>query len=547
MKNGISKTNKLIFSFIFFLFFSSTLFAQSSPGGASNIFLVTLVILAVVILVGVIMQVADNLLRVEARRQGADANYALFPGFRSLFRSKPSTVAQNEEVIFLNEGHDILLEGEAVKGIDESVAVSHFALQPTNFIGISPIPKLAVAIGDTIQAGDEIFFDKKRPEIKYVAPVSGEIIAINRAEKRAISEIVILADKEQRYRQFPSFDLEKKNRSELVAYLLGSGTWPMIRQRPFNVVADPEAIPKAIFISTFDTAPLAPDLNMAVAGREAAFTKGLEVLNKLCPGNVHLGLNAKTDNPPAAVFMEAQGVEKHWFHGRHPAGNVGVQIHHIDPISPQDIVWTLGVQELISIGNLFLEGRFDAERVVALTGSELTTPKYVRTHLGANLESLVSGNIAEGNLRFVSGDVLSGERKEAASFLNFFDDQLTVLVEGDYYEAFGWLAPLKPRPSLSSTFLSKHLPGLRYKADTNTHGEKRAFVMTGQYERLLPMDIYLQHLMKSIIINDFERMEGLGLAELVEEDVALAEFACTSKQPLQKILREGLDVMREQG
>ncbi|MEM8910004.1 MAG: Na(+)-translocating NADH-quinone reductase subunit A, partial [Bacteroidota bacterium] len=388
--------------------------------------------------------------------------------------------------------------------------------------------------------------DKKRPEIKYVAPVSGEILKINRGEKRSIAEIVILADKELKYRDLPEFDLDNSERSALVDYLLDSGAWTMIRQRPFDIIADPKETPKAIFISTFDSAPLAPDLDFVVEGKAEAFQKGLDVLNKLTPGKVHLGLDAGSEEPPSAVFTEAQGVVLNWFRGPHPAGNVGVQIHHIDPIAANEKVWVLGVQEVITLGAVFTEGRFNAERIVALTGAEFKTPKYVATFLGAHVENFIKDNLTNDHVRLVSGDVLSGKLMDSDGFLGYFDDQITVLEEGDEYELFGWLLPLSPRPSISKTFPNGLFADLKFKANTNTHGEKRAFVVTGQYESMLPMDIYPQHLMKSILVNDYERMEGLGIYELSEEDVALCEFACTSKQPLQQILRTGLDMIREQ-
>ena len=273
----------------------------------------------------------------------------------------------------------------------------------------------------------------------------------------------------------------------------------------------------------------------------------MDVLNKLTNGKVHLGLNARGSEAPSSIFTAAQGVETHWFHGKHPAGNVGIQIHHISPISSGEKVWTLGVQEVITLGKVFLEGRYYADRVVAVTGAELKEPSYIKTFTGAKIGELVKDNLNNDNIRLISGDVLSGTKKTEEQFLGFFDDQVTVVEEGDYYEMFGWLAPVTPRPSISRTFPNFLFPDLKFKADTNTHGEKRAFVVTGQYEQMLPMDILPQHLMKAIIIGDIERMEGLGIHELSEEDVALCEFACTSKQSLQKILRDGLDLIREQG
>lgn len=544
MKNGITKV-AIVFAL---LLISNFAFGQSETGGASY-FIYALIIIAVLMFFYLIIQVADNLMAIEAKQTGADksgANFSIFPNFSELLAPKLPDYTGDDQVTVLKRGHDILLEGGADGNISNAGQVKTFAVQPVNFRGLSPIPKVEVEAGDHVKAGDILFFDKKVPEIKYAAPVSGKVLAVNRGAKRAISEIVIEADKEIQYRDYPALDLDSVKREELVEYLLESGAWPLIRQRPFDVVADFKEAPRDIFITTFDTAPLAPDLNLVVEGRQVAFQKGLDVLNLLTEGKVHLGLNAKGENAPSSVFTEAKGVELNWFHGKHPAGNVGVQIHHTAPIGSKDKVWILGVQEVISLGALFSEGRFNTERVIALTGGELKEPKYVRTYLGANIGELTNDNLKGKKVRLISGDVLSGKQKVASEFLDFFDDQVSAIEEGDYYEMFGWLLPITPRPSISKTFPNFLFPDLKFKADTNTHGEKRAFVMTGQYEKVLPMDIYPQHLMKAILFNDFEQMEGLGIYELSEEDVALCEFVCTSKQPLQQILRRGLDTVREQ-
>ncbi len=546
MKSGIAKITYLTVMMTVAL----PAWSQANGNGSSYL-LYGIMAVAAVLFLGLVLQVSDNLLAIEAKRIGADrtgANFSIWPTVGELFTPRrPEFVEENDRLTYLRRGHNIKLEGEPAGQAITDAQVRTFALQPPNFTGVMPIPKMLVGVGDQVKAGDPVFFDKKTPNVKYVAPVSGEIVAINRAAKRAISEVVILADADMKYRQYDAFDLDNSSREELVAFLLESGAWPMIRQRPYNVVAEENETPRDIFISTFDTAPLAPDLNLVVAGREQDFQRGLDALSKLTDGKVYLGLDAKSENPPSKAFTEARGVERHWFHGKHPAGNVGVQIHNIAPMAAQDKVWTLGVQEVITIGALFTQQRFDAGRVLALTGAELKTPKYVRTYVGASIEELTKGNLANDHVRFISGDVLSGERKTQKQFLNFFDDQLTVVEEGDDYQLFGWLLPTLSTPSVSRAIPTGFLSGLRFKAETNTHGEKRAFVVTGQYEALLPMDVYLQHLMKAILIKDFERMEGLGIFELVEEDIALCEFACTSKQPLQAILREGLDLMREQG
>jgi len=526
-------------------------FAQAQSGATTSSYLVYIILaIAVLIFFALVIQVSDNLMAIEAKQMGADKNgmnFSLFPNWSELFPKRTPDYVSEGSIHVLKRGHDILLEGEAELSIDESIQASTFAIQPPNFIGILPIPKMLVEEGQEVKAGDPLFFDKKMPDVKFCAPVSGEVIAINRGEKRAIAEVVILADKEIKYRAYAAFDLEKGSREELVAYLLDSGCWPMFRQRPFDVIADPAETPRDIFVTTFDSAPLAPDLSFVVEGRETAFQKGLDVLNKLTDGIVYLGLDARRPTPPAAAFTQASGVEKHWFNGKHPAGNVGVQIHHIAPIGMRDKVWTLGVQEVLTLGALFAEQRFDMQRVVAITGAELRQPAYARTYVGAKIGDLLKDNLANEHVRIISGDVLSGASKTGERFLDFYDNQLTVIEEGDYYEMFGWLLPLSPRPSISRTYPNFLFPDVRFRANSNTHGERRAFVVTDDYEKVMPMDIYVQELMKAVLVNDFERMEGLGIYELVEEDVALCEFACVSKQPLQQILRQGLDTMREQG
>jgi len=545
MRSGIVRT----FPLFFLVLASNEVSAQSASGGSSSYFIYALIALAIVIFLYMIIQVADNMLAIEARNSKSEkegVNLGLFPGVKEIFASKAPDYVGDAPVTVLRKGHNILLEGEAACTLEAATGVNTYAIQPPNFRGILPIPKVVVEAGQHVNAGDELFHDKTKPEIKFVSPVSGEVIAINRAEKRAIAEVVILADKTISYRTIEAPDLQSSPRETLVNFLMASGAWPLLRQRPFDVLAEPGIVPRDIFISTFDTAPLAPDLNFVVEGKGVLFQKGLDVLAKLTSGEVHLGLDAHGSKAPSAVFTGATGVQKHWFSGKHPAGNVGIQIHHIKPINPNEKVWTLNVQDVITIGALFVEGRFNASRVVALTGAELHSPKYVQTFMGANMGELVSGNLKEGNIRLVSGDVLSGSKKSAGQFLNASDDQVTAIGEGDYFEMFGWLLPLTLRPSVSKTFPNFLFPGYKFRADTNTHGEKRAFVVTGQYEEVLPMDIFPQHLFKAIIVNDIERMEGLGIFEVTEEDVALCEFVCTSKQPLQEILRDGLDTMREE-
>lgn len=503
---------------------SQSAYAQASGSGGGSGLLYVLMALGALVLMWLLMRVVDS----SPAKAGNGPSYV-----------------GNGKLIALTKGFDVQLKGEAKKTVVSSIGTT-FALQPGQFLGMSPIPKLLVQEGDNIKAGDLLFFDKNRPDIKYAAPVSGEIIEVRRGAKRAIDALIILADKEVQYRKLETPDLEKVSRESLVSFLLESGAWAFIRQRPYNSVANPSETPRDIYISTFDTAPLAPDLNFVVEGRGAAFQKGLDVLSKLTSGRVHLGLSANGKTAPSPVFTEAKGVEKVWFSGKHPAGNVGIQIHNTNPIGSTAVVWVLGVQDVITIGTLFTEQRLNQERVIAVVGSEVDDPQYVRTYLGAKISDLVKDNLESDHVRYISGDVLSGKQVHADQFLGFYEDQLTVVKEGDDYDLFGWLAPEKARPSVSRTYLNFLSPGRKYKIDTNTRGERRAFVVTGQYEDVLPMQIFPQHALKAVINGDYENMEGLGLKEMVEEDIALCEFACTSKQPLQKILREGLDLMQSE-
>lgn len=488
-------------------------------------------------------------MQVEAKKQGVDTkkhNFSLFPSLVSLLGGAKPTRVGGDPYYKLSRGYDIKLVGEADPGLIIDGSAVRFAVRPPEYNGIAPIPKLTVAQGDEVKAGDPIFFDKSNPDIKYVAPVSGEVVEVRRGAKRAITEVIILADKEQKYRMFevPALDTGK---GDLVPFLCDSGFWPSIIKRPFDIIADPAVSPKNIFISTFDSAPLAPDTNLIISGNEEQFATGLKVLNQLTDGKVHLGINGRKGAVVSDAFAKAEGVERHWFDGPHPSGNVGVQIHHIDPIITSDVVWTLKVQDVITLGELFTSGKFLPQRLVAVGGVNIEKPQYIRTIAGANIGDLLKGNLnGDAHPRIIDGNVLTGRRVTGDDFLNGGSSQITVVNEGDYYELFGWLLPIKPRPTISHSFPNFLFPNHKFIPDTNTHGERRAFVVTGQYESVLPMNVYPQHIMKAIMTNDFEKMDGLGLAELSEEDVALCEFACTSKMPLQNILRQGLEMLREQ-
>lgn len=446
----------------------------------------------------------------------------------------------------LRKGLDIKIVGKANPIVEQVQQARTFALKPGDFIGLSPIPKLLIQEGAKVMAGDPVFFDKARPEIVYTAPSSGELIEIRRGEKRAITDLIFLADAELRFREFPRQDPASMDRVSVIERLMDSGAWSLIRQRPFNIVANPADEPKAIHVSGFDSAPLAPDYNVILQGKKEVFQQGLEVLRKLSSGKVHLNLSAR--ERPVDALNEAQNVQINWFDGPHPAGNVGIQIHHIDPINKDDKVWYVKPQDVVTLGILFQEGRYDPERIVAVAGPEVLRPHYYRTRLGASVEPLLSNNIRRENVRIISGNVLTGQRIDAEGHLGFYDDLITVIEEGDQPELLGWLIPAYPRPSASGTYpiITNDVPEEGYVVNSSMHGEERAFVMSGQYEKVLPMDIYPVHLLKAILSRNFELMEGLGIYEVDTEDLALCEFVCTSKIDVQDILREGLEFVRSQ-
>lgn len=443
------------------------------------------------------------------------------------------------ETIKIKRGVDIKLQGTAEQIYANAEMPETFAIKPTDFLGAKL--KLAVKEGDEVKAGTPILFNKDREEVKFCSPVSGEIAEIVRGEKRRLLEIRILADKEVKYENLGAADPKSLDAQAVKDKLLASGCWPFITQRPYNVVANPERTPKAIFISCFNSAPISTDVDFAVHGMDKEFQAGIDAISKLTDGKIHLGLHAGSN--PSSVFANCTGVERHFFKGPHPAGNVGVQIHNIDPINKGEVVWTLNPENVIIIGRLFLEGKFDASINISVAGGEVLKPRYHKTILGANIKNLVEGNVSENNNRYISGNVLTGTKIKSDGYLGFYDRQVAVLPEGDQDEFFGWIAPGFDKFSISRTMFSWMMPNKKYNLDTGMHGEERAFVVTGEYEKVFPFDIYPVQLLKSIMVGDIEAMENLGIYEVVEEDMALCEVVCTSKIPVQQVLRQGLDLM----
>ena len=447
----------------------------------------------------------------------------------------------------LKKGFDIKLAGTAKKELVETITPNVFALKPTDFNGIER-PKLLVSQGDNVKAGTPLMFDKMRPEVMFTAPVSGEVVEINRGAKRKLLEIKILADQRVEYHEFHKFTVSELNnlsRDQILQHLLPSGIWPRFVQRPYGVIANPEDKPKAIFISTFDSHPLAPDYDFLMKGEDHFFQTGLDMLRRLTTGKVHLNLDS--DAEVSTLFGSVTGVQVNKFSGPHPAGNVGVQIHHLDPINKGEVAWTISPYGVVQIGKLFLEGVYDASKVFAVAGPPVKHPKYFKSFEGACIDKFVEDNLEHQNVRFISGNALTGERISKDGFLGYHDHLITVLTEGDYSEFIGWLKPTFTKLSFHRAFglMSFLNKDEEYNLDTNTRGEERAFVQTGIFERVVPMDILPTHLLKAIMAEDYDDMEALGIYEVIEEDMALCEFVDVSKHPVQSILREGIDLMRE--
>lgn len=443
------------------------------------------------------------------------------------------------KVIKLKKGFDIQIKGEPVNNLEHISKPETFAIKPSDFHGL--IPKLTVKVGDKVKAGTPLFFDKYQPEVQYVSPVSGEVAAINRGERRVILEVVVKAERENISEEFLKENPQNLSSDAIRAELLKSGLWPAIKSRPFGIVARPTDQPKAIFISGFDSSPLAPDYEFVFKDEAIAWQTGINALIKLTTGKVHLGLYAKKENK---IFSQTKDVDITLFNGTHPAGNVGIQIHAVSPINKGDIVWTVQPQDVIMIGRLFLTGKYDSSRIIALVGSEVKEPKYIQFWLGGSLSGLLKGRLTKENIRIISGNVLTGTAVETTGFLGFYNNMVSVIPEGNYYEMFGWALPGFGKFSPSRTFFSwLWSKKKKYILDSNTHGEERAFVLSDEYDRVLPMDILPVYLLKAILANDIDSMEQLGIYEVIEEDLALCEYICTSKIKVQSVLRKGINSM----
>lgn len=447
--------------------------------------------------------------------------------------------------IRIAQGANLNLEGEANKILVDLPDSKTFALKPDDFFSMTP--KMIVKEGEKVQKGSPLFFSKSNPRVHFVSPVSGELTAIVRGAKRKILEVVITADGSDAAVQHQIPDLADLDADGVKEVLLTSGAWPFIKQRPYDVVAQPEDSPKAIFVSTYSTDPLGVDYDFLLKNNKAEFQKGIDVLAKLCDNGVTLTADASFKG----MFENIQNAEVVGVKGKHPAGNVGVQIHHLNPIGMGEKVWVVGPEDVANIGALFLTGQYSAQRTVALVGSSVKNPQYYKATIGASVQALLSGSeIDDTNLnRLISGDVLTGDAVSPESYLGFYKNVFSVIPEGNHFRMFGWLPFVDNAiPSLSKTSFSWLFGSKKRKVDTNLNGEERALVVTGEMEKVFPMNIYPMQLLKACMIEDIERMEALGIYEVAPEDFGMIDFASTSKIEAQEIIKTGIELMiKEEG
>ena len=448
-------------------------------------------------------------------------------------------------MIKIKKGIDIHLVGEAKKEV-RNYEPQLFALKPHDFIGV--VPKMHVAEGDDVKVGTVLFHDKNNESVFFTSPASGKVKAIVRGEKRVILQVVIESDGKFETIDFGKADPSKLSRNEIVEKLVQSGTWTMLRQRPYSTIAKTQDEPKCIAVSMFDTAPLAPDNNFIVKDQMTAIKAGVEALAKLTKGMVYLNVNSsETQQALASLNFSAKNVTITEFQGPHPAGNVSTQLNVLSPINKGETVWYTYAQNLIAIGNLFLNGVYDSSRVVAFTGSEVKEPMYYRTRIGADMSDLCKDAASHVRTeRIISGNVLTGTKINGENFLGYYDSQVTVIPEGDHYQLFGWLAPNFKKFTSTNTMGASLCKKSKKVLDTNLNGGIRPLIMTGNFEKVFPFDIYPMQLIKACIIKDIDQMEELGIYEIDAEDFALCEVIDPSKTAIQQIVRESLEMLRKE-
>ena len=444
-------------------------------------------------------------------------------------------------VIKLRKGLDINLRGRADKGTVEPVKSADCALVPESFGGV--VPKVVVREGDSVRAGDALFVDKKHPEVKFASPVSGTVEAIVRGDRRKVLCVKVKADEVQQYASFDPKDVASLDGEAVKQALLEAGLFGYIQQLPYAVATTPDTTPKAIFVSAFRDMPLASDFEVELKGNEKDFQTGLTALSKI--QKTYLGVGVRQT---ASALVDAKDVEINVFDGKSPAGNVGVQVNHVSPVNKGEVVWTVDPAAVIFIGRLFNTGKVDLRRVIAVAGSEVKTPSYVETLVGTSLGAVLEGRLkATEHVRIINGNPLTGRKSTLEDYIGAHTSEVTAIPEGDdNNELLGWILPRVNQYSTSRSYFSWLLGKKEYDLDARVKGGERHMIMSGEYDKVLPMDIYGEYLIKAIIAEDIDKMEQLGIYEVSPEDFAVAEFVDSSKLELQKIVRNGLDMLRKE-
>ena len=445
-------------------------------------------------------------------------------------------------VIKLRKGLDINLKGKAAKQKFSVKAAAQYALVPDDFVGMTP--KVVVREGDKVKAGDALFVNKKQTDVKFASPVSGVVQAVVRGDRRKVLRVVVEADKDQQYVDFGQKQVASLDGDAVVKALLEAGLFGYINQLPYAVSTTPDQKPRAVFVSALRDMPLAGDFEYELQGNEEDFQTGLTALSKVAP--VYLGIGAKQTSK---ALTEAKDVEVNVFDRPCPAGNVGVQVNNIAPVNKGEVVWTVDPTAVIFFGRLFRTGKVDLRRLVAVAGSEITKPEYAEVLVGQPIADLLEGRLAAKNhVRIINGNPLTGRKATMDDFVGGHTSEITVIPEGDNVdEMLGWILPRTNDFSVSRSYFSWLFgKNKEYALDARVKGGERHMIMSGEYDKVLPMDIYAEYLIKAIIAGDIDRMEQLGIYEVAPEDFAVAEFVDSSKLELQHIVRQGLDMLRKE-
>ena len=447
--------------------------------------------------------------------------------------------------INIRKGHNIRISGSPENEYFSRPKSKTVSIQPNNFRYVKP--KLLVKVGDKVDIGSPIFFDKVQPDIKWASPGGGEIKEIILGDRRSVENIIIELHEEEKsvlHTPVKYQEISSLGKAKVTDQIMEANLWPMIRQRPFNKIADPNDTPMAIFVSGFNSAPLTVNLDFALRYKQSVFQAGLNVLNQLSNGNVHLTFEVDTN---CETLTAARNVNLHTVNGPHPSGNVGIQIHLFNPWKPNEVIWVINAQHVLTIGDLFLKGIYDPSIVATVAGPGVKNPAHIQTRTGASIETFLLDNLNSDDNRIISGDVLTGQETNLNGFLGYYDTTISVVPNSNEREFLGLLKPgnEQSRYSVTNAFISQNKSNFNFT--TQQSGALRPMVPINAWENMLPMDIYPNALYRSILAEDFEEMEGLGLLECDEEDFALCSFVCPSKIDVGSVIRHGLNLMKDDG